>query len=162
MAIAKALLDDEDDEVFDLELLIGEAPRWIDNIMGIVLNAQKALMTRNLNTMNRLEADIKKLEDCTSLIILGIHITDLKLALTDKNLSPDEKIKKLKAIPRLSKQLIRHQELIGGKKDKSDIEERRDKLAQWKAVLQGQRLASEKGKFHICALISLYVLKQNV
>jgi hypothetical protein len=64
MAIAKALLDDEDDEVFDLELLIGEAPRWIDNIMGIVLNAQKALMTRNLNTMNRLQENIKTLEEC--------------------------------------------------------------------------------------------------
>jgi hypothetical protein len=84
----------------------------------------------------------------------------LKSALTDKNLSPDEKIKKLKAIPCLSKQLIWHQELIGGKKDKLDIEERRDKLAQWKAVLQGQRLASEKGKCHICALISWHALKQ--
>jgi hypothetical protein len=64
MAIAKALLDNEDDEVFDLELLIGEAPHWINNIMGIVLNAQKALMTRNLNTMNRLQENIKTLEEC--------------------------------------------------------------------------------------------------
>jgi hypothetical protein len=84
----------------------------------------------------------------------------LKSALTDKNLSPDEKIKKLKTIPHLSKQLICLQELISGKKDKSNIEERCDKLAQWKAVLQGQRLASEKGKYRICALISCHALKQ--